>query len=316
MGIELQGGGNHSVVQDNYYENAVLSSNVNDNLSTFAYSIIADQSENNIVRRNTAVDTDRPDGTGVRVGIEIGGTNTLVTENYIVGMFNVLESNDSNGPTSVLAKDNRWGGYLNGPYGNNLTLVNDGSHTDLDWNPSRGRPGPYKQLTDNTVIRVQKSTDLLVQQLRQAIGGDVSADFRSNNALSLTDLPWATAQSDSGQVAYDNSIAGSPLSIDGTEYDRGLGVDGNSTVTFTLAGQYSQFFSNIGIDDASGSSDAADFQVWADGKQLYDSGTMSGRTQTKQVTLDTTGVQQLTLITSGGDAGDFADWAGATVTPG
>jgi hypothetical protein len=314
MGIELQGGGNHSVVQDNYYENAVMTSDVNQNLSTFAYSIIADQSENNIVRRNTAVDTDRPDGTGVRVGIEIGGTNTLVTDNYIVGTDNVLESNDGNGPSSVLAQNNRWGGYLNGPYGINLTLIHDGPNVDLSWDPGRGRPGPYKELTSNGLINVQKSTDVLVQSLRQQLNLPDAAIIGSD-PIYLSQMPWASASSSSGSVAYDQNNAGEPMQIDGTGFDHGVGVAGDSQVVYNLDGQYAQLFSNVGIDDAADNNASADFQVMADGQQIYDSGTMSGRTSAKQLTLDVTGVKQLTLITNGGgDAGDFADWAGAQLT--
>lgn len=314
MGIELQGGGNHSVVQDNYYENAVLTSNVNQNLSTFAYSIIADQSENNIVRRNTAIDTNRPDGTGVRVGIEIGGTNTQVSDNYIVGTDNVLESNDGNGLTSVLAQNNRWGGYLNGPYGRNLTLIHDGPKVQLNWDPGRGIPGPYKQLTSTGVINVQKSTDVLVQSLRQQLNLP-NADIIGSGSIGLRQMPWASAKSSSGSIAYDQTNGGNSLQIDHQDFNHGVSVDGDSQVVYNLDGQYAQLFSNIGIDDAGDKNSSVDFQVMADGKQIYDSGAMHQGDSAKQLTLDVTGVKQLTLITNGGnDADAFADWAGAQLT--
>ena len=115
MGIELQGGGHDAIIQDNFYENPDMTSNFHDNDSTFAYSIIDDQSEGNIIRRNTALTMDRPDGVGVRIGFEVGGDNTLVTENYVVGTNAVLAATDGLGSASILAKNNRWADFFRRP---------------------------------------------------------------------------------------------------------------------------------------------------------------------------------------------------------
>jgi hypothetical protein len=141
MGVEYQGGGWDTVVQDNYYENPVMSAKFEDNNSTFAYSIIADESHNTIVRRNTAIAPERPDGTGVRIMFEIGGDNTLVEENYAIGGWHVLAGNDFNGTTSTLVRNNLWYGYLDGPGGAGLTLENNGPNVGLDWDINRPIPG-------------------------------------------------------------------------------------------------------------------------------------------------------------------------------
>ena len=55
-----QGGGDRTIVQDNWYENPVLGPTSKSNADTFAYSIIADRSTNAIVRRNVASVSSRP----------------------------------------------------------------------------------------------------------------------------------------------------------------------------------------------------------------------------------------------------------------
>ncbi len=146
MGIEYQGGGTHTVVQDNFYENPLLSKNQSANGATFAYSIIADRSVGTIIRRNTSIAPQRPDGIGVRIIFEVGGDNTLVEQNYSVAGNHVLAANDGEGTTSVLAKNNLWKDYRQGPSGRGLTLQDNGPDVQLDWNIDRGRPGPNKRL--------------------------------------------------------------------------------------------------------------------------------------------------------------------------
>jgi hypothetical protein len=58
------------------------------------------------------------------------------------------------------------------------------------------------------------------------------------------------------------------------------------------------------------------FQVWGDGRLLFDSGTVRGRDAVKSINLDTIGVQELKLITTaitarGTSADPHGDWANA-----
>lgn len=143
MGIEIQGGGANTIVEDNYYENPAFYENAADNGETFAYSIIADESTGTIVRRNAAIAPDRPDGTGVRIMFEIGGDGTLVEDNYSLGGNHVLASNDRSGTTTVLAQNNLFLDYLEAPSGLGLTLLNNGPDTQLSWDINRPIPGAH-----------------------------------------------------------------------------------------------------------------------------------------------------------------------------
>jgi hypothetical protein len=299
MGIELQGGGHDAIIQDNYYDTPDMTPNFHDNDSTFAYSIIDDTSEGNIIRRNTAISLERPDGVGVRIAFEVGGDNTQVTDNYVVGTNAVLADTDGNGTTSVLVKGNRWGGYRQGPGGYGLTLSHNGPNVQLDWNPGRGKPGPFKRLTADGVID-------------------------ETSLINLSDLKWNSAVSSWGPAELDQTNGhngaddGSTMSLNGMSYDNGVGVAGDSQIVYNLAGKYSQFFSDIGIDDAAGANGSATFEVFADGKKIFDSGLITGLDSKQSLSLDVSGVKQLKLITTDGGDGmhsDVADWANAQLLP-
>jgi hypothetical protein len=143
MGIEYQGGGSNTVVQDNYYENPVLMSNVNQNLDTFAYSIVADRSANTVVRRNYAHGPDRPDGWGVRVMFELGGKGLDMYDNYSEGGFNVIAVNGTR--ATGKAHDNKIMDYIAAPFNANGATVqfyNNGPDVQLSWDVNRPKPGP------------------------------------------------------------------------------------------------------------------------------------------------------------------------------
>jgi hypothetical protein len=149
MAIEYQAGGWNTIVQDNYYENPVLTTNVNQNLDTFAYSIVADRSHNSIIRRNVANAPERPDGQGVRVMFELGGFNIQCYDNLSIGGLNVIAVNGTR--ATGVARDNRIANYLNGPYNANgatAQFANNGPGTALTWNPTRGKPGPNHRWGD------------------------------------------------------------------------------------------------------------------------------------------------------------------------
>jgi hypothetical protein len=63
-----------------------------------------------------------------------------------------------------------------------------------------------------------------------------------------------------------------------------------------------------------GNRGSVDFQIWADGRKIYDSGLVTGASTIRHATVNVSGVNQMWLVvTSGGDGYEFdhADWAGA-----
>jgi hypothetical protein len=139
MGMEFQSTATNLVFQDNWFEHPNLSSNFSTNNNSFAYSLILDKSSNIIIRRNVVIAPERPDGVGCRVGFEAGGDNSLVEDNYVNGINNVLAINDAVGTCNVTVRNNQFMNYLEParlsfPSSNPLrtwTNINNGPNTVL-----------------------------------------------------------------------------------------------------------------------------------------------------------------------------------------
>jgi len=114
---------------------------------------------------------------------------------------------------------------------------------------------------------------------------------------------------------FDESIAGGPIILDGRAYPKGIGMHPRTEMTFALEGRYARFYATVGVDDAAGDGGSVAFQVLADGRQVYESGPVTGADAARPVALEVGGVQRLTLRADFGDpfspGGDFADWAEA-----
>ncbi|WP_328321566.1 NPCBM/NEW2 domain-containing protein [Streptomyces sp. NBC_00388] len=114
-----------------------------------------------------------------------------------------------------------------------------------------------------------------------------------------------------------NAGDGTPLTVGGTVYPKGLGTNSVSDITLYLGGNCSKFTSKAGIDDDAGTSGTLTFGVLGDGKKLASTPTVRGGDPVQEITADTTGVQTLDLVV--GDAGDgnaydHGDWAEPTLT--
>ncbi|HEX2972892.1 MAG TPA: NPCBM/NEW2 domain-containing protein [Tepidisphaeraceae bacterium] len=148
--------------------------------------------------------------------------------------------------------------------------------------------------------------------------------FLSASMVNLSALDWASADNRVGPVERNMSNGGKlandggTLKLDGVAYKRGLGVYAPSQITYKLGKQYRKFTSAIGVDDSMGNRGSVVFQVFADGNKVYDSGLMTGASDTQFINLNVTGVNQLILkVRNGGDGSpsDAADWANARLTP-
>lgn len=137
-----------------------------------------------------------------------------------------------------------------------------------------------------------------------------------------SDLGWVKAENGWGPVERDKSNGesgeedGGPITINGKEYKKGLGVHAPSEIVYDLDGRYSRFTSDVGVDDYMGPGTPASivFQVFADGEKLFDSGLMKANTDTKKVDVNVEGVKELKLVVTDGGNGngsDHGDWADA-----
>jgi alpha-galactosidase len=88
-------------------------------------------------------------------------------------------------------------------------------------------------------------------------------------------------------------------------------------IRYRLGRACTRFTADVGIDDESAGRGTAQFDVWADGSKLFESGVLTGSTPPRRVDVDLTGKRDLRLFVGvGGDNYEFdhADWAGARLT--
>jgi len=210
----------------------------------------------------------------------------------------------------------------------------DGDPLTYNWIQIQGTTvtlsDPTSPVPSFTAPNILSTIETLVFQLTvndgmlSSIPDTVSVIVTPLNQIYLSDLNWTSAINGWGPVERDRSNGetasndGRVIQLNGKTYSKGLGVHAYSEITYNLNGQYSTFLSDIGVDDEVGNNGSVVFQVWGDGVKLYDSGVMTGASQTKSLNIGITGVNSLKLIvTNGGDNinYDHADWADARVIP-
>ncbi len=128
----------------------------------------------------------------------------------------------------------------------------------------------------------------------------------------LDALAPASATQEYGTLQTNRSITETPLNIGGRQFQRGLGTHSNSRVVYELGGAYTRFQAYAGGQN--GSQATITFEVWVDGKPVWESGLMAATDDAKAVDVDVTGAQRLELVVGDGGNGfgaDHADWCDA-----
>ena len=117
----------------------------------------------------------------------------------------------------------------------------------------------------------------------------------------VSDLEWIDSSNGWGPVERDKSNGedgardGGPLTLDGTQYAKGLGTHAPSSVSVRLGGNCSAFTAKVGVDDEMEDRGKVSFKVAVDGVAKYTSDLLTGTSPTVPVTVDVTGGQVLTL---------------------
>jgi alpha-galactosidase len=138
----------------------------------------------------------------------------------------------------------------------------------------------------------------------------------------LSDQTWTYSANELGPVERDMSNGqadandGRALTIRGKTYTKGLGVHAPAAVEFRANGSCSRLTAEIGIDDEVGGAGSAVFQVWADGRRIYDSSVLTGASAAVAIDVSIAGATSVRLQTVAYEttSSDDADWADARVT--
>jgi alpha-galactosidase len=141
-----------------------------------------------------------------------------------------------------------------------------------------------------------------------------------HGAASVSDLGWTYAANYWGPAERDMSNGeqaagdGRAITIDGTTFAKGIGCHAGSLVRVRLGGRCTSFSASVGVDDEVTGVGTVDFQVWADGDLLVDTGVVQSKAPAKPVAVDVTGKNELRLYVGNandGNAFDHADWGNA-----
>lgn len=136
-----------------------------------------------------------------------------------------------------------------------------------------------------------------------------------------SDHTWVSADNGWGPVERDQSNGGqgqgdgSPLTLQGQVYEKGLGAHAPSKIRYYTGGHCTTFTADVGVDDAQPSRGSVAFTVLADDQEVAaSSGVLKSDSPTETITADITGAEFVDLqVSVGGDGNgnDHADWAGA-----
>lgn len=129
----------------------------------------------------------------------------------------------------------------------------------------------------------------------------------------VSDLPFTQT---TGSVRKDASNDGREISLQGTVYEKGIGMHTYADATFSVDQSYDTFSAIVGRDDECLEDGNVRFEVWSGDTRIY-----YGRKQ-RQADIDTITIpvgmwDELTLVSDAGNDGDswdHVDWAAAKVT--
>jgi len=164
-------------------------------------------------------------------------------------------------------------------------------------------------------LRSLRGTDIERQQVAlPPLPPPAPTDEPSGGWVDLLTLPWEAAAAgwtpnNDGQPRRNRDVTEQPLRLGGRRYASGLGTHAPSEISYRLAGRYTRFTGLVGAAERGGSTV---FQVYGDGRKLFDSGTLHGLGEVHRLDVSVQGVQQLRLVVT--DAGDgyihdMANWA-------
>lgn len=195
------------------------------------------------------------------------------------------------------------------------------SFTLMDGSVVSGRVEQANAASLRVATSLGFDADLPLASDDPAAPGLAAIQVHSDRVVYLSDLEPAGQRTDGllhrpWPARFDRSVAGGPISLGGRVFEKGLGVHSRTELTYKLGGAYEAFAATIGIDDAVRPRGSVLFRVLGDATVLYEGTQVTGSDRPRDILIDVTGVDLLTLVVDYGDdldLSDHADWGGARV---
>ena len=185
----------------------------------------------------------------------------------------------------------------------------------------------YHTLTGNSVTSVTMGGSQGLVLLGTTTSGTPSAPAPPPTgggiARYISDIAPSYSVNGWGNVQINKSTNGTPLTVNGVVYAHGLGAHAYAEQRWPLYANCSTLTATVGVDDEvpAGTGNVT-FQVWGDGRLLYNSGYMQGGSKAQSVNVSVAGVQTLGLVVTNGTymapswttGNDHSDWANPVIT--
>ncbi|MBN2477568.1 MAG: NPCBM/NEW2 domain-containing protein [Pirellulales bacterium] len=142
----------------------------------------------------------------------------------------------------------------------------------------------------------------------------VAGGSRAAETVPLSSLDLAKMSAGWGEPRANVAVVGKPMSIAGRAFQQGVGTHAPSVMHVQLDGKTRRFTALVGVDDETDGKGTIRFEIYGDGRKLFDSGVVRGGAPAKPVDIGLEGVKRLILIvtaTGDGAAYDHANWADA-----
>ncbi len=140
-----------------------------------------------------------------------------------------------------------------------------------------------------------------------------AVEAQKANKVWLNDISIKSFSEGIPAVVANTSQHGDSLKIGGIYYEKGIGTQSLSVLSFFLDGNAIEFYAEAGIDDITNSDGTATFYVIGDRKILFESGSMKLGDEAKKINLNLRGIKRLgLLIKPDHETGRiYSDWANA-----
>ncbi len=156
----------------------------------------------------------------------------------------------------------------------------------------------------------------LPAECRAAQNVDLRGAAKPADAVWLDDLDLKPIEQNWRGAKANTSIDSNDLKLGGEIYRHGVGAHASSYWLIRLGGDATGFLAAVGVDDETKGKGSVTFEIWTDGKKVFESGRLKGGDKPKNVAVELTGAKEMELIvTDAGDgiSNDHADWAGGLI---
>ncbi|MFI6094767.1 NPCBM/NEW2 domain-containing protein [Lentzea sp. NPDC051213] len=195
-------------------------------------------------------------------------------------------------------------------------VLRPGESTSTKWTvkvPADAKPGQYR-LAVRTTFWPGAETRFHFD-VRVPPPAPVANAYVSDLAWLGSDNGWGPIERDTSNGEYEAGD-GTPITINGVTYAKGIGAHAPSSVEFYVGGHCTSLAADVGVDDEEEANGSVGFEVWANGTKVADSGVMTTEMPAKPITADITGATVVRLVVNDGGNGissDHGDWAGVRV---